>query len=82
MQPEAEFQDMNLDQTISLLTSLPVGDRLRLVQAVWESLPDDIDMRLSKQQQAEVERRVRDHDANPSSSISRDELVRQLRADN
>ncbi len=73
---------MNLDQTISLLTSLPVGDRLRLVQAVWESLPDDIDMRLSKHQQAEVERRVRDHDANPASSISRDELVRQLRADN
>ena len=66
---------MNLDQAISLVTSLPISGRLRLVQAVWESLPADIDIGLSEQQQAEIDGRVMSHDTDPSSSISRDELI-------
>ena len=72
---------MDLNQTISQVTSLPVSDRLRLVQAVWESLPADVDVGLSPQQQEEIDRRVTMHHTNPSSSISRDELLRRLRTD-
>jgi putative addiction module component (TIGR02574 family) len=70
---------MDLEQTISQIATLPVDDRLRLVQAVWESLPADLDCGVSPEQQAEIDRRVAAHDADPSSSISRDELARRLR---
>ena len=72
---------MNLEETISQITSLPVDERLRLVQAVWESLPADVDCGVSPEQQAEMDRRVAAHNADPSSSVSRDELARRLRGD-
>lgn len=33
---------MNVDQTISDLSTLSVGDRLRVVHAIWDTLPDDV----------------------------------------
>ncbi len=78
---ELELEGMNLDQTISEVTSLPICDRLRLVQAVWESLPADLDVGVTSEQQAEMDRRIRMHDADPSLSISRDELSRRLGTD-
>jgi putative addiction module component (TIGR02574 family) len=72
---------MNLEETISHITSLPVDERLRLIQAVWESLPPDVDCGVSPKQHAELDRRVAAHDSDPSSSVSRDELTRRLRGD-
>ena len=72
---------MNVDQTISDLASLPINDRVRVIQAVWDTLPQDADIGVSPDQQAELDRRVAAHDADPDSSISREELMRRLRDD-
>lgn len=72
---------MNLDQTITEISSLPVVERVRVVQAIWASLPDDADLGVSPEQQAELDRRVAAHDADPGSSISREELLRRLESD-
>lgn len=72
---------MNLDQTITEISSLPVVERVRVVQAIWDSLPGDADLGVSPEQQAELDRRVAAHDADPGSSISREELSRRLESD-
>lgn len=81
VQPSPPWCRMNLDQTITEISSLPVVERVRVVQAIWASLPDDADLGVSPEQQAELDRRVAAHDADPGSSISREELLRRLESD-
>ncbi len=69
---------MNVDQTILDLSTLPVGDRLRVVHAIWDTLPDDVDLSLPAEQQAEIDRRLAVHDADPSTAISHDEMMRRI----
>ncbi len=69
---------MNVDQTISDLSALPIGDRLRVVHAIWDTFPDDVDLTLTPEQQAELDRRLAAHRSNPSTAISHDELMRRI----
>lgn len=69
---------MNVEQTISVLSAMSVGDRLRVVHAIWDSLPDDVDFSPSAEQQAEINRRLEAHEADPSTAISHDELMRRI----
>lgn len=69
---------MNVDQTISDLSALPIGDRLRVVHAIWDTFPDDVDLTLTPEQHAELDRRVAAHRSNPSTAISHDELMRRI----
>jgi putative addiction module component (TIGR02574 family) len=69
---------MSVEQTISELSALPVGDRLRVIHAIWDSLPDDIDLSPSAEQQAEINRRLEAHKADPLTAISHDELMRRI----
>jgi putative addiction module component (TIGR02574 family) len=71
---------MNVDQTISDLSTLPVGERLRVVHAIWDSLPDDVDLATTPEQQAELDRRLAAHRADPSTAISHDELMRRVQS--
>ncbi len=71
---------MNVDQTISDLSALPVGERLRVVHAIWDSLPDDVDLATTPEQQAELDRRLAAHRADPSAAISHDELMRRVQS--
>ena len=70
---------MNLDHTISEISALSVADRLRVVQAIWDSLPVDSSLLLTHEQTEELQRRLAAHDADPSASLSREELERRLR---
>ena len=69
---------MNVDQTISDLSNLPVADRLRVVHAIWDTLPEDIDLRPNTAQQTELDRRLASHRADPSTAISHEELLRRI----
>ncbi len=69
---------MNIDQTISDISTLPIGDRLRVVHAIWDTLPDDVDLLPNPEQQAELDRRIAAHRANASTAISHDELIRRI----
>jgi len=69
---------MNVDQAISNLSTLPIDVRLRVVHAIWDTLPDDVDVPTTSEQQAELDRRLAAHRADPSSAISHDELMRRI----
>ncbi len=69
---------MKIDQTIADLSTLPVGDRLRVVHAIWDTLPEDVDLSTTPGQQAELDRRLAAHRADASTAISHEELMRRV----
>jgi len=69
---------MNVDQTISDLSTLPIGDRLRVVHAIWDTLPDDVDLTTTTEQQAELDRRLAAHRLDPVTAISHEELMHRI----
>lgn len=69
---------MNVDQTIADVSHLSIDDRLRIVHAIWDTLPEDVDMRPSAKQQSELDRRLAAHRADPSTAISHEELLRRI----
>jgi len=69
---------MNIDRTISDLSTLPIRERLRVVHAIWDTLPDDVDLTTTPEQQAELDRRLAANRDDPDSAISHDELLRRI----
>ncbi len=69
---------MNIEQTISDISALPISDRLRMVHAIWDTLPDDADLSVSPKQQAELDRRLAAHRDDPSTAVSHEELMRRI----
>jgi len=70
---------MNIDQAIAELQHVSIEDRLRLAQAVWDSLPDELAVATTREQDEELAARVSKHAADPSSSITRTELEERLK---
>lgn len=71
---------MDLNETLSELTSLPVTDRLRVVESLWNSIESDAPVILSPEQRDEINRRVEAHQANPSELLTWDQVLDRLRA--
>lgn len=70
-----------LPNTLSELLKLPASDRAEIAMALWESLDDadrEAELRLTPEQEAELDRRLAEHLANPGSAIPWDELRRKL----
>ena len=51
---------------------LPISERIQLVEDIWDSIAEEttISPQLSPEQRAELHRRYANHQANPSSSLS------------
>ena len=71
---------MNVEQTILEIATLPIDVRLRLVSAIWDTLPQDADVSPSALQQAELDRRLSEHRENPGSAISHEEIMRRVQS--
>ena len=72
--------NMDLGQTIHDLKSLPVAQRLEVVEAIWNSIAEDpTPVALSKEQQAELDRRLEAYKANPEDVLTWDQVLEQLR---
>ncbi len=62
------------------LLKLPPAERAELAIALWDSLANASDaLPLTDEQKAELDRRVADHDADPSTAVPWEEVRRQLR---
>lgn len=69
---------MNLQQTISELSTLSIDERLLIVQKLWDSIPPEAEVTVSPSQRVELERRIAAHESNPDSAISEAELKHRL----
>jgi putative addiction module component (TIGR02574 family) len=64
----------------SELLALSEAERIQLAQDLWDSIPEDSQaLSLTPEQIREMERRLADHHADPSSSIPWPEARAQLR---
>ncbi len=71
---------MNLDQTLAELTSLPIFERLRVVESLWDSIDADVPVSISPEQRIELSRRIQAQEANPNELLTWDEVLDQLRS--
>ena len=69
---------MDLQQTLSELTSLPVSDRLRIVESLWNSIESE-PVAVSPEQGEEIRRRVEAHERNPDELLTWEQVLDQLR---
>jgi putative addiction module component (TIGR02574 family) len=68
----------NLDD----LLKLPVSERLELAMALWDSIAEpelQDQLPLTETQKAELDRRLAEHDRDPSRGIPWEEVQRRLR---
>lgn len=62
---------MDLSTTLAQVKTLSVDDRIRLVQAIWDSISAEPEqLELTEAQQLELSRRLTDHEANPQTVVS------------
>ena len=69
-----------LSDTLAALLKLPAKDRIELAMALWDSLTDaerEAELVLTAEQ-AELDRRLAEHLANPGSAIPWEEVRRKL----
>ena len=62
---------MDIANTIQELSGLSIDDRMRVIEAVWDSIADDADqLALTDAQRNELARRMAAHEANPHDVVS------------
>nr|AAK56380.1 hypothetical protein [bacterium] len=72
---------MNLSVTLAEIKALSIDDRIRLVQAIWDSIEAEAEqLTLTEPQKQELSRRMADHKANPDAVISWEAVKAQARA--
>ena len=71
---------MNVDNTIRELKLLSVPERLKVVEAVWDSLADEAaPVPLSSKQRVELDRRLDAYEANPEDTLTWDQVLERMR---
>jgi putative addiction module component (TIGR02574 family) len=61
---------MDTSATLAEIRAMNIDDRIRLVQAIWDTIAEDAgQVELTEAQIQELERRLADDDANPEDVI-------------
>ncbi len=71
--------NMTVDQVMRNISALPPLDQLRIVQAIWDRLPDELGTELSVEQRQELDRRWEEYQRDPSSALTEVEFREQMR---
>ncbi len=72
---------MTAEQLIIDAATLPVSERLRVVQAIWDSLPEDAVPTPNAEVKSEFDRRMENYRLNPATAMTLDDLRCRLDAD-
>ncbi len=70
-----------LSNTLAELLRLPASQRVEIVMALWENLSEverGAELALTPEQEAELDRRLAEHVADPGPAIPWDEVRRKL----
>ncbi|ALF55887.1 imidazole glycerol phosphate synthase [Nostoc piscinale CENA21] len=71
---------MDFTATLNEIKTLTIEERIRLVQAIWDSIaaeqtyPD-----ITEPQKQELERRINDYEANPDNVMTWDEIKASIK---
>jgi putative addiction module component (TIGR02574 family) len=69
-----------MSKTLDALFALAAEERIRLAQALWDSVAADPDYRsrLSEHERAEIDRRLAAHTADPVGAVTAEELLEEM----
>jgi len=68
------------DTDIAEILRLPIDERLRLVELIWESIAaDPAAIPLSDAHRAVIDERLAEHERNPDDVVARDEVIAAAR---
>ncbi|HZY86979.1 MAG TPA: addiction module protein [Gemmataceae bacterium] len=70
---------MTLETALAEIAAWPVEERIRLVQAVWDTIAADQVPDLTEDQKREFDRRIADLDANPSNVLTWEQIKARVR---
>jgi putative addiction module component (TIGR02574 family) len=70
---------MDLPNQLAEIAKLSVEERIQLVQAIWDTIPEDALPPLSDAMKAELDARIAEMAANPDDEFSWDEVVTHVR---
>lgn len=72
----------SFDTVLDAAQNLPTDDRLRLIEALWDSVPPDVDVPLHADWGPELEKRVAEIESGASTSVPwstiRDEALARI----
>jgi putative addiction module component (TIGR02574 family) len=72
---------MDITHTLNQIIALDIQDRIRLVQAILESIAaDQVDPDLTESQKQELDRRIDDYEANPDNVLTWEEIKASVKA--
>ena len=71
---------MTVEQAISDVSALPLDDQLKVVQAIWDRLPESSTLALSDAARSELARRVASYTADPSTLMTEAQLRAKMRS--
>jgi putative addiction module component (TIGR02574 family) len=71
---------MDFSAALTEIASMSVEDRIRLVQAIWDSIAaDQVHPDLTESQKKDLDRRMAELDANPSNVLTWEEIKARVR---
>ena len=71
---------MNLSTTLADIVALDVDDRIRLLEAIWDSIAvEPGQLELTEAQRQELERRLADHASSPDEIVPWEEVIARIR---
>jgi putative addiction module component (TIGR02574 family) len=72
---------MDITTTLNQIVALDIQDRIRLVQAILDSIAaEQIDPDLTESQKQELDRRIDDYEANPDEVMTWTEVKASIKA--
>jgi putative addiction module component (TIGR02574 family) len=72
---------MDFSQVLSAANSLSIDDRIRLVEAIWQSIESEKPMpELSAAQKQELDRRLAEDDASPDDAVPWEVVDAEIRS--
>ncbi|MCY7286250.1 MAG: addiction module protein [Cyanobacteria bacterium CAN_BIN43] len=72
---------MDITHTLNQIAALGIQDRIRLVQAILESIAaEQVDPDLTESQKQELDRRIDDYEANPDNVLTWEEVKASVKA--
>ena len=72
---------MNFAATLTEINQMPLEDRLRMVQAIWDSIAaEPKHLHLTDEQKVELDRRLAAHEANPKDVVPWEQVKADAKA--
>lgn len=71
---------MDITATLKEITALSIETRIRIVQAILDSIAlEQADLNLTEAQQRELDRRISDYEANPDNVLTWEEIKASIK---